>query len=201
MAWATGDYTTLAAVKRRIGNEAGTDDDALIEDLITEQSRWIDTYCGRKFYRFEETRSYHAVEDVLGDVLELDEDLIGVITLTNGDSEVIPASAYVLLEANFTPKWAVQLLSSSGYSWDYGDDPEEAISLNGTWGYYNGTMPEKPLQHATERLVAWKYYQRSAPFETMGLPDMGKVIIPTAIPVDIKTSLEPFRRHSFGDGF
>lgn len=187
------DYFTLTDVRAYLNTDS-TADDALLSTLIGRASALVETHCGRTFVARAETRVYDAVADVHRGDLLLDDDLLTVTTLTNGDGAEIAASAYVLLPANHTPKYAIRLKASSSVSWTYNTDPEQAISVNGSWGYHNGTAAPEDVRHATARLAAWLYKQRDAPFENTGLPELGEVIIPTALPADIQRTLAPYVR-------
>jgi len=187
------DYCTLNDVKQYLSTDKSTDD-ALLSDLITKASVSIDTYCQRTFAAHAETRTYDAVQDIHGRDLLVDDDLLSVTELTNGDGTVLSASDYVLLPANATPKYAVRLKASAAYFWAYDTDPEQAISVNGSWGYVNSTVAPADIRHAAARLSAWFYKQRDAPFEATGLPELGEVIIPSALPDDIKRALAPYVR-------
>lgn len=96
-------------------------------------------------------------------MLVLDDDLLTVTRITNGDGTEITGDQYVLLPANTTPKWAVKLKASSGVSWAYVDDPEGAIEVEGTWGYAHAQPDD--IRHAAIRLTAWFYHQRQAPLK------------------------------------
>jgi hypothetical protein len=110
-------------------------DDAIIEKLITSASRYIDNKTGRKFYPRVETRYYDAVRDP---ILRLDEDLLEVIGLTNGEGTAIAAASYNLLPLNEYPKYAVHLIPSSNIYWmlDSNSNYEGVIDLEGFWGYH-----------------------------------------------------------------
>jgi hypothetical protein len=189
-------YCTLDDVRRYVDfkNPAHTSDDALITRLITAASKRIDTYCGRTFVQRIETRSFDAVQDVEGQRLWMDDDLLGVISITNGDGTAITTGQYVLEPANDIPKYAIKLRASSAQSWTYHTDPEQAIHIGGTWGYHLGTLPPDDIRHAAVRLAAWYYQQREAPFETVALPELGAVTIPQAIPSDVVAILNSYVR-------
>lgn len=188
------DYTTLAAVKRSL-NENGTADDAFLIDLITRASRTIDTHCKRFFVGEMDTRYFDAVRDIDNQTLLLDEDLLSVIELTNGDGDVISSGDYVLLPPNFSPHYAIRLKASSSEHWTYISDPENAIQVEGVWGYSNGTPDD--IEQACIRLVIYMYKQRKNPFLEVGLPDGGLVNISPSMPNDIKDLLSPYRKHRF----
>jgi hypothetical protein len=190
------DYCTLAQVRKYVDvkKASNTSDDVLISDLITRASKRIDTYTGRTFTERTETRRFDAVRDVQGQRLWVDDDLLAVDSITNGDGTAIIASDYVLEPANEAPKYAIKLLASSSESWTYNTDPEQAISVTGDWGYMAGTVAPSDIQHAAIRLTAWYYQQREAPFETVAFPEVGAVVVTQAIPPDITAILNNYVR-------
>lgn len=136
------EYTTLADFKAaKMPGSTGTGDDALILDYIREVSRDLGNLSGRKFAPVIATRTFDAVRDVSdsGLLLRVDPyDLLAVGTITNGDGVEVATSAYVTQPRGVTPYWGLKLKSSKGLTWTYGDDPEDAISLNAcTWGYHD----------------------------------------------------------------
>lgn len=190
------EYCSLNDVRVYM-NTTQTSDDPLLSNLITDCSREIDTYCNRQFYGTTATRYFDAVQDVDNRTLYLDEDLQSVTSLVNGDSDTLSASTYVLQPPNESPKYAIRLKSSSGKSWTWQTDPENAVSVTGVWGYVSGTVPPEEIKRACIRLVAWRYKQKSAPFETTGLADLGQVVVPSAMPVDVARMLKPYVRLDF----
>ena len=125
-------------------------DDAILEKIIGSASRYIDNQTGRTFYPRVETRYYNAVSSRK---MWLDDDLLEVITLLNGnvdeddDRVEIDADDYNLLPLNEYPKYAVNLTPSSNVYWqrDTNSDAEGVIDLEGIWGYHE--------RYATD---AWK---------------------------------------------
>lgn len=130
------DLTTLQRVKRMI--HTSTDDgsdDLLIQQMISAASTMVHEYCRRSFVPYRQLRVFDADGDDLdARVLELDEDLLEVITITNGDGTVIASDAYILLEPNTTPYNAIALQPSSGLRWAYTTDWRGAIQVDGIWG-------------------------------------------------------------------
>lgn len=194
------DYCTRAEVRTYKGIGANnTADDDLIDDLIGRASQRIDTYCRRTFVaRTSETRYFDALRDVRGRMLFLDDDLQAVTTLTNGDDSEISSDSYVLLPTNVTPKYAIKLKQSSSISWTYSNDPEEAISVLGTWGFNNTTTPPEDIKHAAVRLSAWYYDQRKAPFGTQAVPELGVIEVTPDVPADVRSILDNYVREIVG---
>lgn len=139
-------YATLAEFKdywRSRGGEIRADasDDTVIEFLLRAASRLIDSETGRHFYPYYETRYYSVPDGDSLDVrlLKLDNDLLEVDTVTNGDGTVIPSTEYKLVPKNNTPHSGVRLNGTSTYYWtsDASGDTESVISIAGFWGYHN----------------------------------------------------------------
>lgn len=154
-------YTTLHQVRTylRLG-DAQTQDDELIKVFALQSTRSIDRYCKRRFDVYRDTVEYdypvppvnrigvfsvqHWVASmnwVAGDVmgkLALSEDLLLVITLTNGDGTTIAADDYVLEPNNLWPKNTVRLKRGSGITWQYDEsgNRKQVVTLDGYFGYH-----------------------------------------------------------------
>lgn len=142
---AINGYITLSEFKRNLragGVDLSVDtvDDLVLEDIIEEASRYIDIETGRHFYPVVETRTYDTPEGTLDDrVLWLDDDLLEVTTVTNGDDTTLAATEYKLYPANYYPKYALRIRQSSGYYWlrDDDDNSEQVIDVLGWWGFHD----------------------------------------------------------------
>lgn len=145
------NYITLAAVKRYIGGGITTSDDDLLLEFIEWAARLVESWKGRRYDPRMEIRVYdtpHPGGSMFGvydaslmagasnRVLRLDEDLLEVVELTNGDGTVLADSEFVLEPANIHPKNRIRL--RSGQIWLESDSgPEQAISLSALWGYHD----------------------------------------------------------------
>jgi hypothetical protein len=187
------DYCTTAQVKALLGATETTDDE-LIGTLITRASALIDSYCRRAFVEASATRYYTPGVDNVGLTLFLDDDLLSVTTLTNGDGTVITAAQYKLFPLNRSPKNRIQLLESSNYSWTYTTDAEGAISVAGSWGYCTAAARPADVTQAAARLALWLYRQREAPFSRVGNAITGEYEIPVELPDDVKAMLARYLR-------
>lgn len=160
--------------------KADTADDTAIEDFIEAVSRFIDNTTGRTFYARTETR-YFSVPS--GRELKLDDDLLAITTLTNGDDTVISSDDYYFLPRNITPKRSVVLNQSSGVFWlqDSDGNNEFVISVAGTWGYV-AAHPDDIKQACL--MTTNKLYRRYGPGETgvATITAAGIVITPQNIP-------------------
>lgn len=129
--------TTLPAVLARMAAADVTDaaDDDLIMEHIISASDLISQTCQRSFVPYRENRLYDARgEHIDGSTLRLHADLLAITTLTNGDGTLITSGQYALPRGY--PKWRIDLLTSAGLSWLYSTDWQNAISIDGLWGYH-----------------------------------------------------------------
>lgn len=155
------DYATLYQIRQYLKlSSTETGDDDLLTRLIHEINGNIDEWCNRRFDVRQETRLFDypvkrrddfgvydleawvaswniAAEGLINKRLRLDDDLFSLTTLTNGDSNEITSSNYVLEPANKYPKFAVRLVGSST-NWQLPTDGqrEQVISVAGLWGYH-----------------------------------------------------------------
>lgn len=190
------DYATSTLVKEALSAESiNATDDAYLAKLVTRASRHIDQHCNRTFVAEADTRKYHAVDDVDGDDLFLDADLVSVTTLTNGDGTEITAAKYVLLPTNFTPKSIIRLRSDSSAFWTWTTDPNEAISVEGMWGFSSNT-PDDIIQ-ATIDIAVWWYKTRKNPFTEVGTQQGGIAVVSPGMPEKVVDLLNPYIREEF----
>lgn len=183
------NYVTLYQVRQYLKLTATeTTDDSLLTRLIRETHDNIDEYCDRRFDVRQETRSFdypvksrdmlgaydieawiaqwNAVSQVYGNKrLRLDDDLLSLTTLTNGDDTEITSGNYVLEPANKYPKSAVRLVGSS-VNWQLPSSgrKEQVIDVAGLWGYHRrysdkawidslDTVQDDPLSAAATTLT------------------------------------------------
>lgn len=126
------DYKNFVTARGQTANISGADD-AIIEDLLENASRYIDGETARQFYPTVETRLY----DIPDNLLFLDADLLELTTLTNGDATVITSTDYILHSPNKTPYWGISLRDISTVFWDINSSgsAQQVISVAGVWGY------------------------------------------------------------------
>lgn len=193
----TNGYCTLAEFKAYAIPDGATDaaDDAVIEDIIEAASRWIDGKTGRTFYsRAAETR-YFDTPDTRE--LWLDDDLISITTLTNGDGTVIASTDYVLLPNNYSPKYAIKLRDASSESWELSstdNSPEKAITVLGSWGYA-ATAPDDIKTACI--MLSDSMYRRRMGENVSGVASVtaaGVVISPADIPSGVMALIRPYIR-------
>jgi hypothetical protein len=134
-------YATLTDFKsfQTISSTDATDD-SVIEKMLEGASRWIDSYTGRRFYPIIATRYFDVPQEVnKPKLLQLDDDLLALTTLTNGDDTTITSTDYLLQPVNASPKWGIQLKPSSDVYWEYDSSNEylAVIDVLGWWGYHD----------------------------------------------------------------
>jgi hypothetical protein len=181
----TNGYCTLAEFKsfHSITTADGVDD-AVIESLIEGVSRAIDRMVSRTFYARTETRTYDVPE---GNCLELDDDLLTLTTLTNGDGTVITSSYYKLYPLNITPKRRVELTNTYGWAISPTHGTNGAISIVGSWGYSATTPDDVNLICLSEVMNEYKkrYGENASAITTV--TSAGIVITPQGF---LKSSLQ-----------
>lgn len=131
----TNGYATLAEYKLFADiDSTEANDDTAIESIIEGVSRDIDLKTQRTFYARTETRYYDRPS---GRELELDDDLLTITTLSNGDGVAIASGDYNLIPRNDPPYSAIRLTETSTITWtlDSNGNSEFVIDVAGTWGY------------------------------------------------------------------
>lgn len=174
---------------------ATTDFDSLLTAYCTAVEAAIDATYGFKFTAQTETRYFDPTRDVRGPDLILDKPLLTISAngLVNGDGTVIASTKYKLWPANAGRYYKIRLLASSGYYWTYSTDPENAISVAGTWGW-SATCPTW-MNIAVRKWVAYIYQDRkSANMDVIGMLETGQMIIQKGIPALVQVLLKPVSR-------
>lgn len=192
-------YADYAAYRNLPDSVTVEEQDRITEVLTKAQAR-IETYCGRVFEAATATRTYDATgPHIDGRMLLVDADLLSVTTLTNGDGSVIPSGDYVLRPNNGNPKYAIVLKASSSHYWTWADDPEQAISVAGSWGFDTSAPPD--IEQAVLQLADWYRKLQSQQPSDIGaarrLPD-GTIELPSRLPKDIADLCEPYVRRALG---
>jgi hypothetical protein len=192
----TNGYCTLAEFLAYL-KESGVDtaDDAVAEQIIGAASRFIDREAGRTFFPRTETRKFDTPTDR---ELKLDDDLISITTLTNGDGAVIAASEYVLWPANVSPKRAIRLKAGSTVNWelDSNSNREQVISVAGSWGYF-AAVPDDIKLNCLE-IAREAYHRRSGQTAEAAarLTQSGLVIEPADVPSQVLRNIRSYARRT-----
>ena len=186
-------YITVAELKLEQGID-GTADDALLLAHIAEAQDYIEKRTHKVFEAAADTtRQFTVGEDTIRRELWFDTDICAITTVKTdaddgNDGDTIPATDYVTMPRNFTPYYAIKILSSSDYDWEYTDDPEAGIEITGKWAY--STSAPDVIKRCTKRMALYFYKVREAQvFDTTAIPDAGVILVPKGIPADVDRML------------
>lgn len=191
-------YANATTVKQYLDiPDTSSDDDALLNDLCEAAKQYIDTATGYTFESFaDDTLTFDAVENVDGRFLTFDGMVLASITsITNGDGVEVESDEYVTEPRNAGPYYAVRLLSSSGKSWTYTTDPEDAITVVGRQGW--SVEPSYECQHAATVLAAQWYRQKdSIGDSTRAIITGSSVLSAEGMPRQVTDFIAKFKRLS-----
>ena len=189
-------YCTVDDVKTYLGISE-TDDDVLLALCIERAQAAIDAYTSRTFEATADaTKKLDAIADVDGRTLYVRAagDLCAIKSVTNGDGSVLASTDYVTQPRSYTPYYAIRLLASSGHTWTYVTDSENAITIAGRWAYRISAPAD--IEQACMRLAVVYYRQKdtTAEIDRPLLAGDGTVVMPQTTPSDVRALLKPYRR-------
>jgi hypothetical protein len=129
------EYTTVTAVKEEDDTDNITDD-VFILGKIRQVSAEMEDISNRWFNPRYQTRYFDTPRGSERNIF-FDADIIKIITLTNGDGNIIPDTEYLVYPLNGDIKERL-FLSPSQFTWqmDKNGYPWGAISIYGVWGYH-----------------------------------------------------------------
>jgi hypothetical protein len=156
---------------------------------LTSAQQFIESWTGRRFEAVTATRYYDARAISYSDPqkLFLDDDLLTVTTLTNGDGVALSGSDYFLEPYNAAPYHAIR--AKLGKSWAFVTDGR--ISVAGTWGYM--TTANYDVKRVTMRL-AWLEQQRRFATGEVTVIDGGAFTYQANVPQDLSQWLDRMKR-------
>ena len=133
------EYKDYARARGQDFKDDAADDNVMMR-LLESASRYMDEETGgRQFYPSIATR-YYSVPDGTNDDLRiwLAEDALEIISVTNGNDDVVTASQYYVEARNYQPKWAVHLLETGSITWEADGDgnPKYVIDIKAWEGYH-----------------------------------------------------------------
>lgn len=166
-------YAPLSSLKDRL-NITDVNSDAMLQASLDWADAFINTWCDRRFSAVTAARSfgpdridwdgdsYQApIPFVYGPYkrLYVDDDLLTVTAITNGDGTAIPTSG-VFLEpfnaaADGLPYQSVLLKSAYAWLWT----PDSQIQIAGTWGF--SAQPDALIVNTALLLAEWHYRSRA----------------------------------------
>ena len=189
-------YIEVDDLRAYLGVDQTTDDD-LLQEAIEDAQSYIESQTNRVFEETTDTKyfSRHALDDYNSRVIHLNDDLLTVTTLTNGDSSdtVLSSSDYWLLDRNDGPPYhQVMLKVDIDDHWEW--DTDKWVSILGTWGY--SERPPKDIVRACVALAAYFYRQKDAQvFDTTAVLESGALVVPQGIPATVTRILERYKRY------
>ena len=191
-------YTTLEALRGRLGNGGNTVPDDRLEHLIEAASREIDGLCNRRFYQITETRVFTAEWP---DLLDID-DLTELTTLETDDqndrtySTTWTATDYELEPANNSahgrPYTSIQLHPQTTKAFP---TTRRGVRVTGVWGW--PAIPE-PVEQACVLIAVRLSQSAKAPYGTAGTVQDGAVQYTPRVDPVVRQLLDPYRRLNIG---
>jgi hypothetical protein len=113
--------------------------DSVMSTCIADAQSEIESKTGRVFEWTGDGTAryfdYRSPRPVYGRELHFDMDTYSITSVVNGDGDTIDSDEYVTIPRNETPYRGIVLLSSTGLSWTYEDDIENAITVTAKWAY------------------------------------------------------------------
>lgn len=200
-------YITLALLKSYL-SVSGTGDDVLLEAKVVRAQAIIDEEMGFAFETDtgtggDTTRYFDPTKMTKKDdrlTLYFDTWLAALAEINpvknkaDGTPVVIVSTNYYLLPINEGPPYfGIRLFPSKGVVWEYEDDPDKGVSIEGKWAWAT-TAPNNIVQAAI-RLAAFLYRQKdaSADLDRPLLTADGVVILPSTMPNDVMSILDDYR--------
>lgn len=196
----TETYGTAAELQARLWGEdvtpAGADEMAL-EQILEGASRWIDKFCGRRFYAESETRYYTPqfsnlleVDDLLSvTTLQTDEDgdRTYEITWASTDYDLFPYNA--ILDGQ--PYTMIRVTPEGDYSFPR---VAKGVKIVGSFGYC--TLPNLPADVREACLLQSErlYKRKDAPFGIAGPSELGQMRLIQELDPDVKQLLSAYVR-------
>ena len=198
----TNGYASLEEIKRWVDTTSvDAPDDAVLENIITSVSRYIDRGTWRRFYASTETRYYTAVR---GDMLVVDDllDITGVTgwikTDSDGDrtyEDTWATTDYDLLPLNASldsePYTLIEITPNGDYRFPI---INKGVEIKASFGFSATTPPE--IREACKMIVN-SYYKRRFGESTSSVATVtaaGVVITPQDIPSEAAKIIASFRR-------
>jgi len=132
-------YATLTQARAYLKlDTTETGDDALLTDFIRYACRYMDTRAGTSFQPEIATR-YFDVPCNDARLLQFDDHLLELSSVTNGDGTAITLTDLNYHPATLYPKYGVSIKVQAAEVWQpdtYGET-RQVIALAGTWGYHD----------------------------------------------------------------
>ncbi len=123
---------TLYQLRQRLGLAAAdTADDARLLAAAQMAAAQLERAAGRRFCPRRAAIPHTIISGV---ELLLDDDLLELAALTNGDGRALPLANVLRLPAD-APAGALRLTGGSAFTWT--DTPLKAVTVSGVWGWHD----------------------------------------------------------------
>lgn len=190
-------YCSLLSLREYLSstNDLGTSQDGLLQDCLDNAEDQIDGYTRRNFLGTPGTYYVNRYDQaVRSQALYLREDLCALVSLTNGDGQVIPVGSVWLEPRNSGPPWRMlRLMSGYVYVWNTDSD----VIVAGTFGF--GTVPPPAIVEATKQYAAYLFRLKDVgPGDVSGSTDTGQVVYPKGMPDSVKLLIDKYRSKTGG---
>lgn len=191
----TNGYTTLSALKAKLGI-TDTTDDTMLENIVEGVSRWIDAYCNRSFYASTtgEVRAYTPIsysvvmtDDIaaISSVkLDLGSRTYGT-TMSTSDYDVLPINA----AAKNMPIMGLQVTPNGLYA--FYPTVELSVQVTGTFGFTSGHPWLETVREACELQCERIYKRKDSPLGAAGTTSAGDLKVVQDLDPDVKAMLAP----------
>ena len=198
----TNGYCTLQQLAETIGVGIAlqTDQDNYMRAINTA-SRWVDQWCGRRFY-VDQAASARKFTPCAVDWLDVDDfsTTTGLVIKTNPTADgatyqtTITAGDYLLRPVNSTgpngvsgwPFTSIQLMATSWLAGNF----QPSAEITAKWGW--AAIPDD-VQQATIHAAEYIYKTKDAPFGSAGIGDLG--ITRAYFPTVVKDLLASYRKY------
>ena len=194
----TNGYTTVEALRGRLGNGGTAADETKLEQVIEAASREIDGICNRRFYQATETRIFTAEWP---DLLEID-DLTTLTTLETDDlndrsyNTAWSATDYELEPANNAfhghPYTSIETYPTTSKAFP---TYRRGVRILGVWGW--PSIPES-IEEACLLIAVRLNQSAKAPYGTAGTVQDGAVQYTPRVDPIVRQLLDPYRRINVG---
>ena len=181
-------------------NPVNPGDDALLEEIITAASRWIDNHCNRRFYSATETRYYTPmdtnllfVDDLLSvTTLKVDEDgdRAYETTWASTDYDLLPLNASL----NNHPYSMIRTTPEGSYNFPV--RLAKSVEINGSFGYAS-SVPA-PIKEACTLISARLFKRKDAILGVTSNTALGEVRMQIPADPDVEMLLSRFIRTPMG---
>ena len=189
-------YCTLAEARAWLGiGTSDTVDDAVIEAIAEEVSRWIDSYCSRRFYKnsSDETRYYTAINDYVTET----DDIVSITTLkTDNDGDGVFESTwetdnYILWPYNGQEPYQRVEVNKGSMTYLF-PRSKKGVQVVGVFGW--SSVPTQ-IRRACVMQTARIFKRQDAIFGIAGSSAMGEMTISMpGLDSDVERLLNLYRR-------